>query len=162
MAQAEAFVRQKRGWILKHLERMRRWEAEGSIDEPLKVPMPEAEARKMLRSRVEELARLYGFSFNRVFIRRQKTRWGSCSGKNNINLNLKLASLPEMLRDYVILHELMHTRIKNHGRGFWQELGKLVGDARGLRDRLNRIPLEDWPGDRPAAKRNGGCGLGVL
>jgi predicted metal-dependent hydrolase len=143
MAQAEAFVRQKRGWIRKHMERMRRWEAEGSIDEPLKIPFPEAAARKMLRSRAEELAGLYGFSINRVFIRRQKTRWGSCSGKNNINLNLKLASLPEMLRDYVILHELVHTRIKNHGRDFWQELGRYVGDARGLRNRLNRIPLED-------------------
>ncbi len=143
MAQAEAFVRQKRAWILKHVERMQRWEAEGSIDEPLKIPFPEAEARRMLRSRVEELAGIYGFSINRVFIRRQKTRWGSCSGKNNINLNLKLAALPEMLCDYVILHELVHTRIKNHGRDFWQELGKYVGDARGLRNRLNRIPLED-------------------
>ena len=143
MAQAEAFVLQKRGWILKHLARMRRWELEESIDETIKLRLSETEARRMLRSRVEELAGLYGFSYNRVFIRSQKTRWGSCSGKNNINLNLKLATLPDMLRDYVILHELVHTRIKNHGRDFWRELGKFVGDARGLRNRLNRISLED-------------------
>jgi predicted metal-dependent hydrolase len=144
LAQAEAFVLRKRDWILKHLDRMQRWKTDFPIDDPNKMPVPETEgARRMLQDRVKELAGLYGFSFNRVFIRRQRTRWGSCSDKNNINLNLKLASLPEMLRDYVILHELVHTRIKNHGHDFWQELGKYVGDARGLRGRLNRIPLED-------------------
>jgi predicted metal-dependent hydrolase len=143
LARAEAFVEQKRGWILKHLERMRRWQEEGPADELSATPLPEAAARAMLRNRVKELAGLYGFSFNRVFIRRQRTRWGSCSAQNNINLNLKLASLPEMLRDYVILHELVHTRIKNHGGDFWEVLSGYVGDARRLRNRLNRIPLED-------------------
>ncbi|MFA9452496.1 MAG: M48 family metallopeptidase [Candidatus Aminicenantaceae bacterium] len=144
LRQAEAFVLNKRAWIQKHLERMRQ-EAAGSPDRLQERAAPDSETRAMLRHRVKELAGLYGFTYNRIFIRCQRTRWGSCSGKNNLNLNLKLASLPEMLRDYVILHELMHTRIKNHGKNFWQELDKYVGDARGLRDRLNRIPLDDKP-----------------
>ena len=79
-----------------------------------------------------ELAKQYGYIFNRVFIRQQKTRWGSCSAKNNINLNLKLVLLPTRLMDYVIMHELVHTRHKNHGPLFWKELDKITGDAKGL------------------------------
>ena len=147
MRQAEAFLLSKRAWIQKHLERMRQ-EAASSPDRLQERASPESETRAMLRDRVEELAGLYGFTYNRIFIRRQRTRWGSCSGKNNLNLNLKQASLPDMLRDYVILHELIHTRIKNHGKNFWRELDRYVGDARGLRDRLNRISLDDEPPPR--------------
>ncbi len=145
LKQAEDFLLKKKGWIQKHLHRMHQ-DAVHSPDRPqIASPLKESEARDLLRQRVGELAALYGFTYNRIFIRRQRTRWGSCSGQNNINLNLKLVTLPAMLRDYVILHELLHTRIKNHGDDFWSELNRFVGDARGLRDRLNRVPLDDEP-----------------
>jgi len=145
MKQAEDFLLKKKAWIQKHLHRMHQ-DAERSPDRLKITTLPkDSVARDLLRQRVGELAGLYGFTYNRIFIRRQRTRWGSCSGQNNINLNLKLVALPAMLRDYVILHELLHTRIKNHGDDFWSELNKFVGDARGLRDRLNRIPLDDEP-----------------
>jgi predicted metal-dependent hydrolase len=63
-------------------------------------------------------------------VKNQKTRWGSCSEKNNINLNVNLVLLPDELIDYAILHELVHTRVKNHSKRFWAELDKLVGDAK--------------------------------
>jgi hypothetical protein len=89
-------------------------------------------AKELLRNRLRELSKRYGYEFNRVFIKQQKTRWGSCSAINNINLNLKLVLLPPRLMDYVIIHELVHTRHKNHGPLFWKELDRITGDAKGL------------------------------
>jgi predicted metal-dependent hydrolase len=71
-----------------------------------------------------------------VSVRSQRTRWGSCSRNGNISLNLRLVLLPEDLADYVILHELVHTRIPNHGRGFWEELGRHVGNGKAFASRL--------------------------
>ncbi|MEA3348593.1 MAG: M48 family metallopeptidase, partial [Pseudomonadota bacterium] len=81
-------------------------------------------------------------------IRNQKTRWGSCSAKNNISLNIKLALLPDQLRDLVLVHELIHTKIKNHGPNFWQKLEKIYPQARKLDQQVNnhsgllRLPLQ--------------------
>ena len=96
-------------------------------------------AKELLRNRLGELAKQYGYTFNRVFIRQQKTRWGSCSAKNNINLNLKLVLLPARLMDYVIMHELVHTRHKNHGPLFWEELDRITGNAKGLSKKVKSI-----------------------
>ncbi len=85
------------------------------------------EARKYLPGRLKELAALHGFRYNRVTIRNNRSNWGSCSGQNNISLNLHLMKLPDHLIDYILLHELAHTRIKNHGPGFYQLLDSLTG-----------------------------------
>jgi len=90
------------------------------------------EARKILVARLNELAEKHGFMYNKIFIRKQKTRWGSCSAKNNISLNVKLLLLPEKLMDFIILHELVHTRVKNHGKDFWAELLKIEPDGKAL------------------------------
>jgi predicted metal-dependent hydrolase len=88
------------------------------------------EAKQYLPYRVEILAKKHGFIFNQVRIRNQKSRWGSCSVENNINLNMHLMRLPEELSDYVILHELVHTIHKNHGKHFWQALDKVSGNGK--------------------------------
>ncbi|MFC2051983.1 M48 family metallopeptidase [Chloroflexota bacterium] len=81
---------------------------------------------------------MFLFTFNRVFIRSQKTRWGSCSKNNNISLNVKLVLLPEDLVDYVILHELVHTRIHNHSKSFWEELDRHTGNSKAFASRLRK------------------------
>jgi predicted metal-dependent hydrolase len=96
------------------------------------------EARSYLPGRVRELADHHGFSFRRVFIKDLRSRWGSCSAVNNINLALQLMRLPDELVDYVILHELAHTREKNHGPAFWKLLHHVSGDAKGLDRRLRK------------------------
>jgi predicted metal-dependent hydrolase len=95
------------------------------------------EAREYLVPRVSQLAVKYGFTYNRVTVKNLKSRWGSCSSLNNINLNIHLMRLPDRLSDYVILHELTHTRHHNHSKAFWDELAKYVAEpskvARELR-----------------------------
>jgi predicted metal-dependent hydrolase len=134
--QAEAVAQAKAAWINKHLRRM----ADVGRNPGQSAPMPPINrvvARRLITDRLDELARRHGFSYNRLFVRNQRTRWGSCSGKNNINLNVNLIRLPVVLRDYVILHELVHTRIKNHSPLFWEELEKYVTDCRQVDKQLN-------------------------
>ena len=82
------------------------------------------EAKKMLPARLHQLANENGFIYKNIYIKNMKSRWGSCSFENNINLNLQLMRLPEYLIDYVLSHELCHTVEKNHGAGFWKLLDK--------------------------------------
>lgn len=97
-------------------------------------------ARQLVR-RLNELSQQHGFTFNKVAIRNQKTRWGSCSEKNNISLNINLVCLPNELMDYILLHELVHTRIKNHSKQFWDELDRVTGNAKKLDGQLKKYSL---------------------
>lgn len=104
-------------------------------------PVDRVKARKHLVERLDELCKRNGFKYHRVFVKNQKTRWGSCSAKNNINLNVNLVRLPDELIDYVILHELVHTRIKDHSHLFWEELGKFLKDPKSLDKKLRQYTL---------------------
>ncbi|NEM96074.1 M48 family metallopeptidase [Pontibacter burrus] len=94
------------------------------------------EAKEYLPQRVAFFAERFGFSYQNVFIKNAKSRWGSCSHTNNINLNLHLMRLPDALCDYVILHELAHTVEKNHGPRFWKLLEKICGNSKALDKKL--------------------------
>ncbi len=133
---AEEFVNTKTDWIQRHLYRIKQYEKENKIASDTSVDIDRAKAKRKLTRRLKHLALKHGFTYNRVFIRNQKTRWGSCSHKNNISLNMKLVKLPDELMDYVILHELVHTRVKDHSNGFWAELNRLVGNGKGMALRL--------------------------
>jgi predicted metal-dependent hydrolase len=138
---ARAFALSKSDWVRRHQAKMRQVEQDRQALSDNFPGIKRREARKVLVERMDELAQKHGFQYNRVFIRNQKTRWGSCSVKNNINLNVNLVRLPDELIDYILLHELVHTRVKTHGRKFWDELNKLVGDAKGLDRQLNRYKV---------------------
>lgn len=95
------------------------------------------EARSYLPGRVSELSEKHGFQITGLKIRRMKTRWGSCTARNSINLNSWLVMLPEHLSDYVILHELVHTRVPDHSKRFWDELDRVTGGvSKSLRTEL--------------------------
>ena len=129
---AQQFVNQKIDWIKKHSENIKILKKKSN-----KLPIIEKEhAHKILEKRLTELAQLHNFQYNRVSIRNQRTRWGSCSSKNNISLNMKLLHLPEQLIDYILLHELVHTRVKNHSKDFWNELETVVPNARIMDNKL--------------------------
>jgi predicted metal-dependent hydrolase len=139
---AEEFVHSRTDWIKKHLGRMKRFEREYEAKLGAALDIDRAKAKIILSRRLNYLSEKYGFTYNRVFIRNQRTRWGSCSHKDNISLNVKLIGLPDELIDYVILHELVHTRFKNHSKQFWDELDKILGNGKGIDARLKQYPLE--------------------
>ena len=128
MEDAQKFVKQKIDWIKKHSKNM-----DALVQKSNDLPkIDKREAKSKLEKRLYELAQKYDFKYNKLSIRSQKTRWGSCSSKNNISLNMKLLHLPDNLIDYILLHELVHTRVKNHSINFWNELETVVPNARNV------------------------------
>ena len=99
------------------------------------------EAKSYLPKRVDELAKKHNFTYQKLAIKNTKTRWGSCSFKNNINLSLHLMRLREELIDYVILHELVHTKVKNHSREFWMTLDIHCPNSKNLDRELKKYSL---------------------
>lgn len=130
------FAREKSAWMQAQLLKMGRVEAEILAARAMAVPVDREKAGKQLKKRLAELAEMYGFTYNKVTVRSQKTRWGSCSWSGNISLNMNLVTLPGDLIDYVLLHELVHLRVKNHGERFWKELLLLMPDGRERASRL--------------------------
>jgi predicted metal-dependent hydrolase len=76
-------------------------------------------AREHLAARIRELSAEHRLPYKRLFIRSQRTKWGTCSTKGNVSLNWQLILAPKNVCDYVVLHELMHTKVLNHSQGFW-------------------------------------------
>ena len=140
LKKAQEFLESKLEWVKKAVKQMKEIELQTAI-QPALPKINKNNARVVLISQLKLLADKHKFSYNRVFIRNQKTRWGSCSSKNNINLNINLVRLPQEFQDYVILHELVHTKIKNHSRKFWNELDKYVGESKKIAKKLRSHSL---------------------
>lgn len=102
------------------------------------------EAKVYLPKRLKELADKHGFKYENVSIKNASTRWGSCSSVNNINLNLHLMRVPEHLIDYVLLHELAHTVVKNHGDKFWLLLEHCYPNARKADKEMNNYRTQTF------------------
>lgn len=139
---AEQLTRAKSKWLNHHIVRIRKLEKLYEASSFNQTTIDKKEAAKILVTRLEEIAEQHGYSYNRVSIRNQKTRWGSCSSNNNISLNVKLTLLPDTLRDFILLHELVHTKEKNHGKGFWAEIMKAEPMARELAKQVNKQSIQ--------------------
>ena len=125
---AEAFFRLKRSWIIETIARQKEKFKDVKVADPDEVEQLRRQARKVLPQRLAELAAKYGFVYNRVAIKHNATNWGSCSTRNNINLNLNIVRLPQVLQDYVLLHELCHLRHHDHGHAFHLLLEHVLTD----------------------------------
>jgi len=139
LQKAEEFVNTKTGWIQRHLGRMNQYEERNETGSAASDGIDRAEAKSKLVLRLKHLAGKHGFIYNKVFIRNQKTRWGTCSSRNNISLNMKVSRLPQELMDYVILHELAHTRFKNHSNDFWTLMDTLMENGKA-----KAASLREW------------------
>lgn len=140
-AAAQRAAQAQADWIRKHVAKAKEMEAKSRLLREAARDLDPDRARGILAGRLARLAVRHGYSFNRLTIRNQKTRWGSCSVRNNISLNMRLVLLPDDLRDYIILHELVHTRVKNHGRRFWQEMLRVEPRARELAAELRKLAI---------------------
>lgn len=130
---AESFVFNKLDWIKKQQSK---YSNKVNITELTKSISPEDKLK--VKKQVEHLADKHGFTFSKITLRKMTTRWGSCTAQNNISLNIGLIALTDELRDYIILHELVHTKIKNHSKEFWNELGSLIHNPKLLGKKLRQ------------------------
>lgn len=124
---------EKEDWIEKHLEKFR--QQKELLEKEEVEHLTNAEIKKLadqalsyIPERVAYFAKLVGVSYGRITIRNQKTRWGSCSSKGNLNFNcLLMLTSPEII-DYVVVHELCHRKQMNHSTAFWKEVEKILPD----------------------------------
>ena len=106
------------------------------IDKALRI-----EAQEYIPHRVKGLANKFNLKYRDVTVKKARTRWGSCSSRNNLNFNIHLMMLPEELIDYVIMHELAHTIEKNHSHKFWSLLDGFIGDSKKLNNALKNYRI---------------------
>ena len=100
------------------------------------------EAKRYLPGRTRELANQLGYTFKALTIKNNKTNWGSCSRLKNINLNLHLMRLPDRLIDYIVVHELVHTKIPNHSASFKERLKGHFPDSAELDKAIKKFRPE--------------------
>ena len=145
VVRAPLFVREQevRRFVEDHLawiEKQQRKLADAAARQQEVQPLTEAElsalkeqARQDLTQRVKRFAPQVGVTCGRISIRHQKTKWGSCSSKGNLNFNCLLMLAPEAVRDYVVVHELCHRRQMNHSEAFWAEVERVLPEYREAR-----------------------------
>ena len=131
-----AFVASKEEWIEKHIKKVnerasKRDEVPEFTEEERKTLTKKA--RKIITEKVAYYASIVGVSYGRIAIRKQRTVWGSCSSKGNLNFNYLLALMPDEVVDYVVVHELCHRKEMNHSPRFWAEVEKVIPNHKALR-----------------------------
>lgn len=137
---ARQFLEEKKPWLMKQLEELKNKEprllALGSRNDYL---ANKEKARQLVLIRLEHFNQFYHFKYNRVSIRDQKSRWGSCSHKLGLNFNYRLVYLEAELLDYLVVHELCHLQEMNHGPRFWSLVAKTIDNYAVLRKRLRKL-----------------------
>ena len=151
MRTVRQFVERHREWIEERLQEAARRQAEQPQAEILseeELRQLVKEARRRFTQRAEHFAPLVGVDYERIAIRKQRTKWGSCSSKGNLNFNCLLVLAPPEVLDYVVVHELCHRKEMNHSPRFWAEVRRVLPDYENARrglldnggDQLARLP----------------------
>ncbi len=139
--QVEEFLDEKKDWLLQTRQRVEKRKTEQiPISEEVRREGIER-AKRIFPERTAYFAKRMGVDYGRITIREQKTRWGSCSSKGNLNFNWKLVLLDPELLDYVVVHELAHRREMNHSKNFWKIVEAELPDYRERRRRLKECRI---------------------
>ena len=137
---AEEFIKKKADWIIKKIGHFQQGKALPQRTR-LDYLKHKKEALELIRKRVKRCNESYNFSFQRISIKNQKTRWGSCSRKRNLNFNYRILFLPEKIADYIIVHELCHLKEFNHSPSFWNLVAQTVPNHKSIRKELKNNKL---------------------
>lgn len=130
-AQIQEFLNQKSDWINKHLQAVK--ERQQQMSQIKSLTMEEIrdlanQALEVIPKRVSYFAEIVGVTYGKITIRNQKSKWGSCSSKGNLNFNCLLMLMPTEVQDYIVVHELCHRKEMNHSPKFWAEVRKVLPD----------------------------------
>jgi predicted metal-dependent hydrolase len=137
------FVAEKQDWILKNIEKVKKRKKlvpENNLSQS-SFHACNFRAKKLVLDRVRYFCGLHSFEYNKICIRKQTTRWGSCSSKKNLNFNYKLLFLPIELVDYIVVHELCHLIEMNHSKKFWKLVENIIPDYKDRRKKLKQFYL---------------------
>ena len=139
----EQFITQKSRWVIDKLEHFKKFSGVVFVKKNSKKDFIKYKEQALLlaRNRVAYFNNIYNFGFNKINIRNQKTRWGSCSKKGSLNFNYKIALLPARLADYIIVHELCHLGEFNHSPNFWNLVAQTAPDYLEIRRQLKRTGI---------------------
>jgi predicted metal-dependent hydrolase len=142
----EGFIIRKSKWVLDKIDHFRSFS--GSFVRAQRRTNTKAEflehkhrALSLVQERVAKYNEIYKFKFNKINIRNQKTRWGSCSHRGNLSFNYKIALLPERLADYIVVHELCHLGEFNHSKNFWSLVARVFPDYPDIKRELKQSGL---------------------
>ncbi len=135
---ADSFLREKSDLIFNYLKNTisKNIEYKTPVARHLDYLKRKEEARVLVEKRLEYFNKFYKFSYNRVTIRKQRTRWGSCSRQGNLNFNYRILDLTKKEADYIIVHELCHLSEFNHSVRFWSLVAKILPDYNEIRRSL--------------------------
>lgn len=144
VAHAEKFLMQKAPWILKKKSEFEK------IPKSELPPLPRANSKEMAglklqalnlaEERLTHFNQFYGFKWVKVSIKNQKSRWGSCSRRGNLNFNIRILFVEPHQRDYVVVHELCHLAQLNHSKKFWELVERTVPEYKKIRKGLKLLP----------------------
>ena len=139
----DRFLKDQSDWLLEKMEHFSKLppvkNKKEKRDEYLKY---KEDALILVKERLEHFNKFYNFKWNNITVRSQKTRWGSCSRKGNLNFNYKIVLLSEVQSDYIIVHELCHLKELNHSKDFWKLVGLCMPDYKVIRNNLVKNSLK--------------------
>lgn len=134
----EKFIRIKANWVINKIDFFKRLPKKlvPANDYSAYIENKDA-ALKLALERVEHFNTFYDFRYNKITIKRQKTRWGSCSKRGNLNFNYKIVLLPPQIVDYLVVHELCHLKEFNHSNKFWALVEQTIPHYKTLKKTLD-------------------------
>lgn len=140
----ERFLQKQESWIVKHVRLFsskQEWKVFAQKGDGF-YRKNKKQAYDIVKEKLELYNTLYGFVYNRVSIRNQSSRWGSCSSQKNLNFNYKIIFLPDDVADYIVVHELCHLEEMNHSEDFWRLVAYALPAYKDLRKKLKQYTKE--------------------
>ncbi len=138
----EKFVKEKSEWLFSKVDYFKKFKrrtiTKYSHKDYLKY---KEDSYNLILERVNYFNEIYQYNYNVINIKNQKTRWGSCSKKGNLNFNYKILFLPEKVRDYIVVHELCHLKEFNHSKKFWNLVAKSFPDYQQIKRELKKCDM---------------------